>query len=177
MDASEISGIFSKEKKKSYLSDKIHALINSLIAAELNASQLYKSMATWSEYEGYEGLAAVMGKHAEEERKHMDKLYQYMLDRQCIPTTPMCKEQPLHFKDLKDVLEKALAHEEMVEATYKKAVKIALDNQDHTTYTFLQWYLSEQVEEIKYFSGWLDRLDIVGYDLKGMCFIDNEMKG
>lgn len=175
VDGKVIKDAFSKGKKKSYFTEKISKLINDLIAAELNASQLYKAMGVWAEYAGYEGLAAAMNKHSGEERLHMDKLYTYALDRQCHPITPMVKEQPKMFKDLKDVLEKALAHEEFVEETYRKAVKVALGENDHTTYTFLQWYLNEQVEEIKYFSGWLDRLEIVGCDNKGMYSIDVEI--
>lgn len=176
VDGKVIKDVFSKGKKKSYFTEKISKLINDLIAAELNASQLYKAMGSWAEYAGYEGLALAMNKHSKEEYTHMDKLYSYALDRQCNPITPMVKEQPRMFKDLKDVLEKALAHEEFVEETYKKAVKLALEESDHTTYTFLQWYLKEQVEEIKYFSGWLDRLEIVGSDSKGLYFIDQELR-
>lgn len=166
---------FEKGKKKSYLSEKMSKLINDLIAAELNASQLYRAMASWAEYTGYEGLAKMMGKHTEEERGHMRKLYTYALDRQCHPITPMVKEQPKGFTGFKDVLDKALAHEEMIEATYKKATKLAWDEQDITTFSFLQWFVTEQVEEIKLFSGLLDRLEVVGNDAKGAYFIDLEI--
>lgn len=164
-------------KKKAYLSDRMITLINELIAAELNAQQLYKSMATWAEYTGYEGLAKFMNGHTSDEHMHMNKLYQYALDRQVNPVTPAVKQQPVVYKDLKDVLEKGLAHEELIEGYYKKAVKEALSESDHSTYTLFQWFLTEQVEEIKLFSGLLDRLHVVGYDQKGMYFIDQELKG
>lgn len=175
MDNSIIMEAFSK-KKKSYLSDKMVSLINDLIAAEFNAQQLYKSMSTWAEYIGYEGLAEFMKSHTSDENSHMNKLYSYMLDRQVNPITPAVKQQPTSFKDLKDVLEKSLAHEELIENTYKKAVKDALAENDHTTYHFFLWFLNEQVEEINLFCKWLDRLSVVGADQKGMYFIDQEIK-
>lgn len=175
MDNNVIRDAFTSQTKKGYLSNKMVTLINSLIAAEFNAQQLYKSMETWAKYTGYEGLGAFMAGHTGDENNHMNKLYSYMLERQVNPITPAVKQQPTTYKDLKDVLEKGLAHEELVENTYKKAVKDALADNDHTTYTFLQWFLNEQVEEIDLFSKWLDRLDVVGYDKKGMYFIDKEI--
>jgi ferritin len=132
-------------------------------------------MSSWSTYTGYTGLAKLMSKHTKEEGSHMEKLYDYMLERQVNPVTPAVKQQPVSYRDLKDVLEKGLAHEELIENTYKAAVKVALSEGDHTSYTFLQWFLKEQVEEIDLFSGWLDRLNIVGCDQKGMYFIDSEI--
>lgn len=175
MDNNIIEEALRAKKKKEYISPKIISLINDLIAAELNASQLYKSMAVWCEYTGYEGSAKYYGSHVDEERKHMNKLYDYALDRQCNPTTPAVKAQPNTFKDLKDVLEKTLTHEELIEDLYKKAIKVAWDDNDLSTFTLFQWFLNEQVEEIKLFAGLLDRLEVIGYDKKGMFFLDKEI--
>lgn len=178
MGMDSVSNAFATQaKKKAYLSERMIGLLNELIAAEFNAQQLYKSMATWAEYTGYDGLAKFMNGHTGDENAHMNKLYQYALDRQVNPITPAVKQQPTSYKDLKDVLEKGLAHEELIEGYYKKAVKEALSESDHSTYTLFQWFLTEQVEEIKLFSGILDRLHVVGYDQKGMYFIDQELKG
>ena len=175
MDEKVISNAFSVNKKKAYLSDKMIQLINKQIQLEFNAGQLYKSMSTWCEYIGWEGLAKFMKSHVEDERMHMNKLYEYALDRQVNPITPAVISQPTAFKDLKDILEKSLAHEELIENSYKDAVKIALSENDHTSYQFLLWYLNEQVEEIALMSKWLDRLNITGYDQKGMFFVDQEI--
>ena len=170
----DISKLLSK-KKKCYLSDKTKALIDSLIAVELNASQLYKAGASWCEYVGYEGTAKFLDKHSNEERTHMNKLYEYSLDRQCCPITPSVKEQPHVFVDLKDVLEKSLQHEEFVETQYKNAIKAVMSEGDMQTFAVMQFFLNEQVEEIKLFAGLLDRLEIIGYDKKGMFFLDQEI--
>lgn len=160
---------------KTYVNPKIAKLLDDLIAAELNASQLYKSMATWCEYTGYEGTAKLFDKHTNEERVHMNKLYEYALDRQLNPITPAVKTQPSKFKDLKDVLKAGLAHEELIEDTYKKAAKLCWNEQDFTSFGIMQWFLGEQIEEIKLFAGLLDRLEVIGYDKKGMFFLDQEI--
>jgi len=175
MDEKVISNAFSANKKKAYLSDKMIQLINKQIQLEFNAGQLYKAMATWCEYAGWEGLSKFMKGHIGDEHSHMQKLYSYALDRQVNPITPMVIQQPTSFKDLKDILERSLAHEELIENSYKEAVKIALSENDHTSYHFLLWYLEEQVEEIALMSKWLDRLNIVGCDQKGMFFVDQEI--
>lgn len=174
MESTKIADAFAK-RKKTYLSVKIESLINDLIAAEFNASQLYKAMATWCEYSGYKGFACYFNKHTAEERAHMDKLYVYSLDRQCNPVTPAVKAQPTSFSDLKDVLTKALSHEELIESTYKNAIKIAMAESDMTTFNLFLWYLNEQIEEISKFSYFLDRLEVIGYDKKGMFFLDAEL--
>jgi len=174
MDEKVISNAFAN-KKKAYLSDKMIQLINKQIQLEFNAGQLYKAMSTWAELNGWDGLAKFMKTHIKDEHAHMKKLYQYALDRQVNPITPAVVSQPVSFKDLKDILEKSLAHEELIENSYKEAVKIALLENDHTSYQFLLWYLNEQVEEIALMSKWLDRLNVVGCDQKGMFFVDQEI--
>ena len=171
----KIEEAFNKGTKKCYVSAKIEKLLNDLIVAELNASQLYKAMGVWCLYTGYEGFAKYFNKHSGEERVHMEKLYSYSLDRQFLPTTPATKTQPISFSDLKDVLVKALAHEELIESKYKDAVRLSLSDSDITSFTFFQWFLNEQVEEINKFSGLLDRLEIIGNDKKGQFFLDQEM--
>lgn len=176
MNDKAVSSAFSSAtKKKAYLSDKMIQLINKQIQLEFNAGKLYKAMSTWAEYTGWEGLAKFMKTHIDDERMHMNKLYTYALDRQVNPVTPAVVQQSTTFKDLKDALEKSLAHEELIENSYKDAVKIALSENDHTSYKFLLWFLEEQVEEIALMSKWLDRLCIAGYDQKGMFFVDQEI--
>ena len=175
MDIKDVNKAFDKGKKKSYLSPKIESLMNSLIAAEFNASQLYESMGVWCEYTGFEGTAKYLTKQVGEERVHMHKLYEFALDRQALPITPAVKMQPNKFVDLKDVLEKSLAHEELIEDMYKKAVDLAMSEKDMTTFSFLQWFLLEQIEEIKVYSGFLDRLEVIGNDKKGQYFLDKEI--
>ena len=105
----------------------------------------------------------------------MNKLYEYATDRQCNPITPAVKA-PVHAcTDLKDVLEKVLAHEELVENSYKVAIKSAMIDGDMSTFGVFQFFLKEQIEEIKLIAGLLDRLEIVGYDKKGMFFLDQEI--
>ena len=64
------------KKKKMYFSQKIKDLIDAQILIEFNASQLYKSGSSWCEYVGYFNTAKFLSKHVEEERNHMNKLYQ-----------------------------------------------------------------------------------------------------
>jgi len=161
--------------KKMYISDEVLEILNNQIYVEFNASQLYKAAGSWCEYIGYVGAAKWLLKHVNEERAHMNKIYEYILDRQAVPCTPAVEEQPKEFKDLKDVLEQVLAHEEYVEETYRAVISAVFQEGDLTTFSFLQFFLNEQVEEIKVVAGLLDRLKIIGEDQKGMYFLDKEI--
>lgn len=175
MKAEELESAFNSAKKKSRLCAKIEDVLNKNIEGELVSSQIYLGLAVWCDYTGYQGLAKYFYTHVDEERGHMRKLYDYMLDRNAMPKTPMCPAQNLTCTDLKDAIEKALARETEVTARYEAALPIALQEKDQMTYEFLQWFIHEQREEEATLLGWLDRLEIIGYDKKGMFFLDQEI--
>lgn len=169
-----IEKAFFGSKKESRLSPKIEELLNKQIDVEMNASQLYHAAAVWCEWKGFEGTAKFLIKHVSEERAHMKKLMEYMLDRDALPKIPSCKLQPTDFGNLKGVLQKALEHEIYVSGTYEKACA-ATENVDRITNEFLRFYLREQVEEEAIYLGLLDRLELIGADKKGEYFLDKEI--
>jgi len=161
--------------KKGRLSAKVSALINKQIEIEFGASQVYHAMAVWAEWKGYTGTAKFLFKHVNEERAHMNRLIEYMLDRNELPRIPTCGTQPSDFTDLKGILTAALDHELMVTASYIKAHDIVCAEKDMLTEEFLRFYFNEQKEEEAIYLSLLDRLEIIGNDKKGQYFLDTEI--
>ncbi len=155
------------------LPDNMYNLINSLIEAEAFSSQIYLQMAAWCDPQGYTGAAKFFRKHAEEERKHMLKHYDFLADKNMLAVTPMLKEPQKEYVDLNDVIDTALEHEFMISATYEKAGEQALLEPCHQTYQHLQWYMREQVEEESLFQNIVDKASILSKGgITGLALIE-----
>jgi ferritin len=158
---------------KGGLPDNMYNLINSLIEAEAFSSQIYLQMAAWCDPQGYTGAAKFFKKHAEEERKHMLKHYDFLADKNMLAITPMLKEPQKEYIDLNDVLDTALEHEFFVSDTYEKAGEKALLEPCHQTYQHLQWYIHEQVEEESLFQTIVDKANILSKGgITGLALIE-----
>src|ERR1700753_956629 len=67
--------------KTNRLSDSLAAALNAQMTKEAHASQIYLALASWADSEGYEGIANFLFRHAQEERNHMMKFLEYILER------------------------------------------------------------------------------------------------
>ena len=53
-----------------------------------------------------------------------------------------------------------------------------MNEKDHSSYNFLQWYVAEQHEEEKLFRGVLEKINLLGPDdSRGLYWIDRELAG
>lgn len=150
--------------------------LNKQVEVEAYSSQLYLSMASWCEVQGYNGSAAFLYMHSEEEREHMLKLVKFINDRGGHATVPALKAPPAEFKSLMHVFEEVLEHELYVTGTINELVHITLDKKDFTTHNFLQWYVSEQVEEEGLARTILDKLKLTGGEAGGMYLFDRDIE-
>lgn len=80
--------------KKNRLSKTLSAELNAQMTKEASASQTYLSYAAWASGEGYGGIANFLFRHANEERNHMMKILEFILERgakvkvEAIPAPP-----------------------------------------------------------------------------------------
>jgi len=54
-------------------------------------------------------------------------------------------------------------------------VHTCLENRDYTTHNFLQWYVSEQIEEEALARTILDKLKLIGSDKAGLYLFDRDI--
>jgi ferritin len=159
------------------ITKKVESALNQQIALEAASSQYYLAMASWAETQGLEGVAAFLYTHSDEERMHMLKLVKYVNERGGKALIPALKVQPQTFKSVQFVFEEVLAHEELVSAEINNLVEICLKEKDYTTHNFLQWYVSEQIEEEALSRRVLDKLRFIGNDKSGLYFFDRDLGG
>ena len=73
------------------------------------------------------------------------------------------------------VFEATLEHEQKVTGLINELVELALAEHDHATNIFLQWFVSEQVEEEESVTGVLEQLKLMGEAKGGLFMIDREL--
>jgi len=157
------------------LSKKLEKAINEQIKAEEESSRLYLSMASWCEVQGYAGAAAFMYDHATEERDHALKFLAYVNDRGGHAKVLGLEEPPAEFKSLKAMFEQVLEHEIQVTNLINNLVALTIEEKDFTTHNFLQWFVTEQIEEESLMRGILDKFKLAEGEKGGLFHIDKEL--
>ena len=149
------------------LSKNLEVALNAQMTKEAYASQIYLSYASWVERQGFSGIANFLFRHAQEERNHMTKILEYILERGAevqVTAIPAPPENPIN---IHDCFEKIFEHEvDNTKAIYK-LVKISLEEEDWATWNFIQWFVKEQVEEETLAMRLLDKIKIAGGEKMG----------
>jgi len=157
------------------VSNKVESALNKQIEFEAVSSQYYLAMASWAETQGLTGVAEFLYAQSDEERQHMLKLIKYVNERGGQALIPAMKQQPQKFKSIHYVFEEVLKHEILVSNEINGMVEICLKEKDYTTHNFLQWYVSEQIEEEALARKILDKLKLIGDDKGGMYLFDRDL--
>ena len=122
--------------------------LNAQIQSEFTASSQYVAIAIYFEDEALCDLADFFFRQAEEERMHAMKFVHFMLDAGAKPLIPSTPEVRNDFEDAADAVKYALEQELKVTDQINNLVTIATAESDHATRNFLQWFVTEQVEEV-----------------------------
>lgn len=159
------------------ITKKIEQLLNNQIKMEGAASMQYLSMATWAEHTGYNGVAGFFYDQAEEERMHMVKLIKFVNERGGEAIIPKIEEFSSNFDSVSALFNAFLASEEKVTNHVNEIVYQSLEAKDYTVHNFMQWYVSEQLEEETLARTLIDKLKIIGSDKGGLYQFDKDVVG
>lgn len=157
------------------LNERIEAALNKQIQIEAESSQFYLAMASWAETKGLEGIANFLYGHSDEERMHMLKLIRFVNERGGHGTIPQLEQPPVDFGSVQNVFQSLLSHEEKVTEGINEVVDQCLQEKDYTTHNFMQWYVSEQIEEEALARTILDKLELIGNDNSGLYMFDRDL--
>jgi ferritin len=158
------------------MNTRVESALNEQIKKEASSSQFYLAMASWAEGNGLNGTAKFMYTHSDEERFHMLKLIKFVNERGGTALIPAIEQPPLDFKNLKNVFELLLKHEISVTESINDLVDICLQEKDYTTHNFVQWYVSEQLEEEALARTILDKIKLIGNDNGGLYLFDRDLE-
>ncbi len=147
------------------------------MAVEASSSQAYLAMASWAENEGLSGTAAFLYRHSDEERLHMLKLVRFINERGGRAEVPALPKPGTDFKSITDIFKSLLDHETNVTEEINGVVDLCLQEKDYTTHNFMQWYVSEQIEEEALARTLIDKLNLIGSDKGGLYLFDRDLEG
>lgn len=144
------------------LKKKIEDICNRQIEREGYSSNLYLAMASWAETNGFGGVAAWLYAQAEEEKLHMLKFVKYVNERGGKAIIPAFNKPADVFDGVEEMFNEVLKHEEFVTASINEIVALTLEEKDYNTHSFLQWFVTEQIEEEASVRTIIDKVRLVG---------------
>lgn len=130
--------------------------LNEQVVEEFTASSQYTAMAFHFERETLPALAQFFFAQADEEREHAMKILSYISEAGGQPIVPATREPKNHFEDAEEIVQMALDQELKVTDQINSLVDLAIKENDHLTREFLQWFVTEQLEEVSSMSGLLN---------------------
>jgi len=157
------------------LSEKMSDALNEQINAEIFSAYLYLSMEAYFRSIDLPGFANWMRCQAQEEMVHAMKFYGFIDERSGRILLKPIEGPDTEWDSPLAAFRAAYDHECEVTARIHNLVDIALEDHDHATNTFLQWFVNEQVEEESSADAVVKRLNLAGETGGGMFMIDKEL--
>jgi ferritin len=157
------------------LSEKMNKVLNDQINAEMFSSYFYLAMTAWFESQGLSGFASWMRLQTEEEMVHSEKIFNYIIERGGKVELEAIDKPQANWDSPQAVFKDVLEHEEKVTSLINNLVDCALEERDHASNNFLQWFVAEQVEEEASVGAVLDKLKLIKDDSAGLFALDLEM--
>lgn len=157
------------------ISEKIQEAFNEQINAELYSSYLYLSMSAYFESKGLPGFANWMRCQAQEEVVHAMKFYNFICERGGIVKLKAIDAVPIEWESPLAVFEAGYAHEQKVTGLINSLVDLAIEEKDHASNNFLQWFVAEQVEEEASADQVIQKIKLAGERGGGLFMVDREL--
>lgn len=157
------------------LSSKLEKTINEQIKNELYSAYLYLSMAAYFDSINLPGFAHWMRVQFGEEQGHALKFYKYVYERGGRITLQAIDQPPSEFSSPLAVFEQTLEHEQKVTSLINNLYALAAQENDYATQVFLQWFISEQVEEEDNAVQIIELLRRIGDKGQGLVMLDREL--
>jgi ferritin len=129
------------------LDEKMQDALNKQLNNEIYSAYLYMSMSAYSTFIGLKGFANWFMVQNQEEMTHATKIYDYINDQGGQVKLMAIPQPPTEFESPLDMFEKTLEHEKFITKCINGLVDLALKENDHATNIFLQWFITEQIEE------------------------------
>jgi bacterioferritin B len=146
-------------------SQKVVDAINEQIGYEFSASLQYFAIAAHFAAEALPQLSAHFLKQAEEEKGHALRFMKYVVDAGGCVVIPAIAAPEASFKTPETAIK--LSYDQEVKVTHQinALVELARSENDYITINFLQWFLTEQLEEVSSMDNLLKILQRAGDDL------------
>jgi ferritin len=157
------------------ISKTMEKALNEQINAEMYSAYLYLSMEAYFRSLNLRGFANWMRVQMQEETTHAMKIYDYVDDRGGRIVLKSIAAPQDEWKSPLAVFEATYKHEQKVTGLINNLVNLAVKEKDHATGAFLQWFVSEQVEEEASADKIVQQMRMIGDAPGGLFMLDHEL--
>ncbi|MFC1766061.1 ferritin [Planctomycetota bacterium] len=158
------------------ISKKMEAALNDQLNFELYSAYIYLSMSACLERMGLPGFSNWMRIQFQEEQMHADKIYHHILERGGKVTLGQIDAPQVDWPNVLNAFEDALGHEQKVTGRINNLMSLALDEKDHASAMFLQWFVTEQVEEEATADEIIQKLKLASESKAALFMMDKDME-
>lgn len=158
------------------INKRVEEAFNIQINAELYSAYLYLSMAAYFEAQNLPGFANWMRVQFQEEQFHAMKMFDFVNERGGRVILTKIDGPKVEWENVVDVYEEVLAHEQHVTSLINNIMDIAIDERDHATKSFLNWFIDEQVEEESNAEAIISELKLIDGKGNGILMMDREFR-
>lgn len=157
------------------ISKTIETALNEQVNREFYSAYLYLAMSAYCDRIGLPGFAHWMRLQHDEESMHVMRMYDYVLNQGGEVELGQIDKPPKDFGTPLEIFEETLEHEQLVTRAINSLMDLAVQERDYATQTFLQWYVSEQVEEESNVNNIIAPLRMAGDDKSGLMMVDQQL--
>lgn len=157
------------------ISQKIVKALNEQINKEMYSAYLYMSMSAHCTHEGLDGFANWFMVQYQEEMTHAMKIYDYINEQGEKVVLEAIEKPPSKFGTLIEMFNATLEHEQFITKSIYDLVTLASEKKDYATQIFLNWFVTEQIEEESNDNEIINKLKLIGDNTSGLFVLDKEL--
>jgi ferritin len=157
------------------INEKIQDALNEQLNAELYSSYLYLSMSAYFESVALKGFANWMRVQTQEELTHAMKFYDFIQESGGKVILTAVDAPQIQWDSPLAAFEHVYQHEQKVTGLINNLVNLAVTEADHASNNFLQWFVTEQVEEEASADEIVQKIKLSGDDRSALSFLDQEL--
>ena len=156
------------------ISKELNKAINEQIGHEFGASLQYVAIAVHFDGEGLPSLAKHFYKQANEEREHAMRFVKFLVDADGELELPAVPAPRSRFKSAEEAVQLSLNWENEVTRQINGIMDLAIKQNNHIARNFLEWFMSEQLEEVSSMDTLLRMVRRAGE--QGLLFVENYLQ-
>jgi len=156
------------------ISQKMQDALNAHVTAELYSANLYLAMSSHCDAHSYKGFGRWLRVQYFEELDHAHKILDWLVARGGAPAIGAVKAPPREFGSILQLFEAVLDHERHVTQSIDELYRTAVAEKDTASQVFVQWFVSEQVEEESNVQEIVDKLRMIGDKSSAALYLDKE---
>ncbi len=157
------------------ISPSMEKELNDQLNKEFYSAYIYLGMSAFCSKNGLNGAANWFFIQYQEENAHAMKFFKYLGDQNIDVVLSPIAQPKGGYTNLLEAFKASLEHEQKMSEWLNNLSDLAMKEKDHATYTLLQWYVTEQVEEEATFNEIIDKLKLVGDNGYGIFMIDKDL--